>query len=120
MMRTRQLALVIVQALAEADPARLAHLVESQAVVKFLSDRVAAFRLQFARMMANQPRQAELTVIEALMPMLEEFPTAKQRPTLTPEQWNQVEAALDQYEEANPASNSRAVVNAAISDLQAA
>lgn len=94
-----QLAQTVIEALLAADPARLAHLAESGRLVKFLTNQIAAFDLQFARQMQGQPRQAELTVVESLMPMLVEFPTAKQRPTLTPKQNQLVEAALDQYAE---------------------
>lgn len=120
MLPKRQLALIVVQALLEANPARLAQLAESGQLVNFLQKRIETFKLQFARQMNGQPRAAELTIIESLLPMLAEFPTAKDRPTLTRPQYQKVEEAMDQYEEQNSEAMSPAEFNAATSDLQPA
>lgn len=101
MMTNLQLAQTVVAALTEANPAYLLALANSHRLPDFLAKRIAAFKLQFVREMDGKPKQAELTVMEGLLPMLTHFPMASQRPTLTPPQQAMVEAQMEQYAEAS-------------------
>jgi hypothetical protein len=117
MMGARQLGKTVTEAMQEACPDRLMHLTLAGQLPTFLDKRIQAFKLQFVREMEGKPYpQAELTVIDSLMPMLIEFQPEKNPRELTTRELNQVEEALDQYEELAVSNNYRESTSEEISD----